>query len=119
MRQHGELQAGDSIQIVLEDQRGIAEREAAVERMLGQVRGLTGVAEVRSPYDDASAVSADGTIGYATVTLDDKAESVPKADVTKIIDTAQAAAGDGLRVELGGDAVRGAEEEEGGAAEGA
>ncbi|MBC9727280.1 MMPL family transporter [Streptomyces sp. TRM68367] len=119
LKEHGSRQAGDSVQIVLQDPRGITQREPAVQRMLDRVRDLPAVAEVRSPYADASAVSEDGTIGYATVTLDDKAENVPKADVTRIIDTAQAAAGDGLRVELGGDAVRGAEEEEVGSAEGA
>ncbi|MGP3989833.1 MMPL family transporter [Streptomyces sp. 3N207] len=119
MKQHSSLQAGDSIQLVLEHPQGIAERKPAVEHLLDQVRGKSSVAEVRSPFADASAVSEDGTIGYATVTLDDKAQSVPKADVTHIIDTAQAAAEDGLRVELSGEAVRGAEEEESGSAEGA
>ncbi|MBO8192246.1 MMPL family transporter [Streptomyces oryzae] len=119
LKQHGSAQAGDSIQIVLKDREGIDEREPAVRRMLGQVRDLPGVAQVRSPYADASAVSEDGTIGYATVTLEDKAQHVPKADITRIIGTARSAAGDGLRVELGGEAVRGAEEEEGGSAEGA
>src|SRR5690606_37688601 len=42
---------------------------------------------------------------------------VPTEQVEELIDTAQAAAGDGLRVELGGDAVRGAEEGEGPPAE--
>ncbi|MBO8188694.1 MMPL family transporter [Streptomyces spirodelae] len=119
LERHGSSQAGDSIQIVLEDRAGILEREPAVRQMLGRVRDLSGVAEVRSPYADASAVSEDGTIGYATVTLEDKAQHVPKADITRIIDTARSAAGDGLRVELGGEAVRGAEEEGGGSAEGA
>ncbi|MGI5348168.1 MMPL family transporter [Streptomyces sp. CA-250714] len=119
LRQHGSAQAGDSVQIVLQEPRGIAERRPTVERMLDRVRGLPGVAEVRGPYADASAVSEDGTIGYATVTLDDKAQNVPKADVTRIIDTARSAAGNGLRIELGGEAVRGAEEEGGGSAEGA
>ncbi|HEX7163920.1 MAG TPA: MMPL family transporter [Trebonia sp.] len=119
MKQHHSVQAGDSIQIVMKDPHGIDAREPAVERMLNQVRGLPSVAQVRSPYADASAVSADGTIGYATVTLDNKAENVPKADITKIIDTAQATANDSLQVELGGDAVRGAEEQGGNSAEGA
>src|SRR5690606_41251453 len=56
---------------------------------------------------------------YATVTLDGVAEDVPAEHVTKIIDTAQAAAGDGLQVELGGDPVRNVQEEGGGGAEGA
>ncbi|MCX5561631.1 MMPL family transporter [Streptomyces sp. NBC_00038] len=107
---HGSDQAGDSVDIVLKDGQGIEGRKAAVEKMLAEVKGLPGVADVRSPYADASAVSEDGTIGYATVTLDGKAEAVPKEDVTAIIDTAKGAEADGLQVELGGEAVRGAEE---------
>ncbi|NGO10719.1 MMPL family transporter [Streptomyces sp. HC44] len=109
---HGSDQAGDSVEIVLKDTRGIDQPKAAVEKMLAEVEQLPGVAEVRSPYVDASAVSKDGTIGYATVTLDGKAEAVPKAEVAKIIETAQGAASGSLQVELGGEAVRGAEEKE-------
>ncbi|GAA0914246.1 hypothetical protein GCM10009574_021140 [Streptomyces asiaticus] len=71
---------------------------------------MPGVADVRSPYADASAVSKDGTIGYATVTLEGKAEAVAKEDITKIIDTAGDVRTGGLQVELGGEAVRGAED---------
>ncbi|MCZ4513250.1 MMPL family transporter [Streptomyces sp. ActVer] len=109
-KEHGSAQAGDSVEIVLKDGQGIDGRKAAVEKMLAEVKGLAGVADVRSPYTEASAVSEDGTIGYATVTLDDKAEAVPKEDVTAIIDTAKDVEADGLQVELGGDAVRGAED---------
>lgn len=38
------------------------------------------------------------------------AQQVARADIERIIDTARADAGSGLRVELGGDAARGAEE---------
>lgn len=107
---HGSAQAGDSVDIVLKDRQGIDAPEAAVEQMLAEVERLPGVAEVRSPYTDASAVSDDGTIGYATVTLDAKAEAIPKEDVTAIIDTAKSAETDGLQIEVGGEAVRGAEE---------
>ncbi|NGO12074.1 MMPL family transporter [Streptomyces sp. HC44] len=119
LERHGSAQAGDSVQIVFKDTEGLRGDRADIEPMLDRVRGLPAVTDVRSPYADAAAVSEDGTVGYATVVLDDKAENVPKEDVTRIIDTARTAAGDGLTVELGGDAVRGAEEEEGGAAEGA
>jgi RND superfamily putative drug exporter len=107
---HGSAQAGDSVDIVLKDSQGIDGRKAVVDKMLAEVKGLQGVADVRSPYTDASAVSKDGTIGYATVTLDAKAEAIPKEDVTAIIDTAKSAEADGLQVEAGGEAVRGAEE---------
>jgi RND superfamily putative drug exporter len=119
LKQHGSAQAGGSVQIVFKDTDGLSGDRPAIMRTLDRVRGLPSVADVRSPYADASAVSEDGTIGYATVVLDAKAEDVPEQDVARIIDTAKSAAQDGLMVELGGDAVRGAEEESGGGAEGA
>ncbi|MDX3229340.1 MMPL family transporter [Streptomyces sp. ME19-01-6] len=121
MAEHGARQAGDSVQIVFKDEGegGLRAERGRVGKTLDRIGGLPGVAEVRGPYADASAISRDGTIGYATVTLDGKAEQVPKGDITRIIDTAKAAEGHGLTVALGGEAVRGAEEEAGGAAEGA
>ncbi|MGA4838871.1 MMPL family transporter [Streptomyces sp. G45] len=118
LQRHGSAQAGDSVQIVFRDPDGIRGDRAAVTALLERVRDLPSVTDVRTPYADAAAVSRDGTVGYATVVLDGKAESVPKDDVTRIVDTARDAAGGGLTVEVGGDAVRAAEEE-GGAAEGA
>ncbi|ADI06538.1 MMPL domain protein [Streptomyces bingchenggensis BCW-1] len=119
LTEHGSRQAGDSVQIVFKDEGGLRAERGAIEKTLDRVRGLPSVTEVRGPYADASAVSRDGTVGYATVTLDGKAEEVPKGHVTRIIDAAKAAEGHGLEVALGGEAVRGAEEEAGGAAEGA
>jgi len=123
MQKHGSVQAGDSVQIVLHDEGGDGVRATAVrkrvEPMLKKVAGLPSVAQVRSPYEDRSAVSGDGTVGYATVTLDGKAEQVPPDDTGRILDAAKTAEGQGLQVELGGEAARAAEESEGGAAEGA
>ncbi|MEG3629788.1 MMPL family transporter [Streptomyces poriticola] len=119
LQRHGSAHAGDSVQIVFHDDAGLTGDRATVEGTLDQVRELPGVAEVRSPYADSAAVSEDGTIGYATVVLDGRAEEIPKEDVTRLIDTARGAEGDRLAVELGGEAVRGAEEGGGGSAEGA
>ncbi|WP_395105936.1 MMPL family transporter [Actinomadura sp. SCN-SB] len=120
LAEHGAQQAGDSLQVVVRARDGL--RAPAVQRdvraALGRIGGLPSVAAVRAPYDDAQAVSRDGTIGYATVTLTAKAESVPREDVVRIIDTARTAASPGVQVEVGGDAARGAEEG-GGGAEGA
>jgi len=55
-------------------------------------------------------------VPHDRVTLDGQEEDVPAADIRRVIDTAQAAEGDGLRVELGGNPVRGAQENEEGAA---
>ncbi len=112
-------QAGDSVQVVLHDDGGVEARQADVDAMLGDLSMLPHVVHVSSPFDSPGATSGDGTIAYATVTLDGTAADVPAEAVRDIIETAQAAEGDGLQVELGGDAVRGAEEAAGGAAEGA
>ncbi|SPT56601.1 MULTISPECIES: MMPL family transporter [Actinomadura] len=114
MTEHGSREAGATVQIVAENPRGLAGDRPDVDAMLAGVRGLPSVAAV-GPLT----ISESGTIGYATVTLDGTAQDVPADRVTKIIDTAQAASGDGLRIELGGDPVRGAEEGGGGGAEGA
>ncbi|TDC56545.1 MMPL family transporter [Actinomadura sp. KC345] len=117
MEEHGSLQAGANVQIVLKDAQGLSGDQAAVDGMLDKVRELPSVADVQAPGQGS--LSEDGTIGYATVTLDGSAEDVPSEHVTGIIETAQAAGGDSLQVELGGDPVRNAQEGGGGAAEGA
>ncbi|RSO04039.1 hypothetical protein DMH18_35300 [Streptomyces sp. WAC 06783] len=119
-------QAGDSLQIVLKapKERGGVRASAVRERvepMLSKVAELPGVSQVRSPYEDAAAVSEDGTVAYATVTLDGTAQTVPKEDVRRIIEAAEAvtAGGSGIQAAVGGSAARKAEEGGGGAAEGA
>ncbi|MEU6948997.1 MMPL family transporter [Streptomyces sp. NPDC046316] len=122
LERHGSAQATDAtLQIVVKDGRGVREEtvHARVEGLLDTVGGLPGVTDVRGPYEEKAAVSEDGTVGYATVTLDGAAENTDRTEVLKIIDTVRAAQGDGLTAAVGGDAARGAEEGGGGAAEGA
>jgi putative drug exporter of the RND superfamily len=121
LRAHVPDEAGAVVQIVLQDGDGLRDPAARqrVETMLASVGELPRVADVRSPYDAAGALSADDTTGYASVNLDAATADVPAADIVRIIDTARAAAGDGLRIELGGEAVVSVEEGGGGPAEGA
>jgi RND superfamily putative drug exporter len=121
LEKHAPGQAGAAVQIVMADPVGIRapETKQRVTAMLGQVAQLPHVTGVHSPYSAPAAISRDGTIAYATVMLDRQAEQVPKADVGAMIHTAQDAAGGGLRIELGGDAIRGAGQAPGGTAEGA
>jgi len=120
LRERAPAQAGATVRIVVQDPGGLAAAATRqrVEGMLDKVRALPHVVDVRDPYADAAAVSRDGTIGFATVTLDGQAEEIPAGDVRRLIDTARAAAGEGLRVEVGGDPVTGSEPEGGGPAEG-
>ncbi|MFS8359106.1 MMPL family transporter [Streptomyces sp. CWNU-52H] len=103
-------QAGDSDQIVVHVSDGSVRDTAVRQRvtsMLDRVAELPSVASVTSMYGPAGAprISEDGSTAYATVTFDVAAERIPAADVTRVVDTARAARGEGLRVELGGQAV--------------
>jgi RND superfamily putative drug exporter len=104
----------DTVQVVFQRDGGIAGASAEIDAVLAGLARLPRVAGVEPPVV-AENGATPGTIAYATVTLD--GTGVPVEDVRRIVDTAQAA--DGVRVELGGDAVRAAEEAPGGAAEGA
>ncbi len=103
--------SGDSDQIVVHVDNGSV-KDAAVQTkvtaMLETVGKLPSVASVTSMYSEVGAtqISADGRTAYATVNFDKQANELPVVDVQKVIDTAQAARGDGLQVELGGQAIQ-------------
>jgi RND superfamily putative drug exporter len=80
--------------------------EQTMTRTLERIEDLPGVASVAGPYGPGTGrISADGRTAYATVTFDDRAEDVGRGEAQAVVDTAKAAEGDGLQVELGGGAV--------------
>ncbi|KOV60924.1 membrane protein [Streptomyces sp. NRRL WC-3618] len=121
LKEHGAGNAWNTVSIVLHDKDGLRTpgTESAVAGMLKKVSGLSGVVRVQSPYKDRSAISADGTVGYATVELDRPAENVPLTQSKPILDTAREIQKDGLQVELGGEAARKLGKNQGSGAEGA
>ncbi|MFI7675918.1 MMPL family transporter [Actinophytocola sp. NPDC049390] len=100
----------DSVRVVFQRDAGIAGARDGAAAVLSEVERLPRVADVSGLTE-----SERGTVAFATVTFD--GADVPAEDVRRVIDTA-GRDGD-LRVELGGDPVRAAEEAPGGAAEGA
>ncbi|MGW6457378.1 MMPL family transporter [Streptomyces sp. NPDC055078] len=124
LEKHGSDQADAQVEIVIKSADGLRDGrvEPRVREMLEKVSGLPGVTGVLSPYEagtGGTALSRDGTVGYATVTLDGASQNVPKDDVLKIIETADSIDGGGIEAAVGGDAARNAEEAGGGGAEGA
>ncbi|MFL5875838.1 MAG: MMPL family transporter [Gaiellaceae bacterium] len=100
--------AGDSDQIVLEAKQGRlsdSSTRTTVLATLHAVARLPHVVGVASPYADQHAISSDGTIGFATVTFDERADALPTDAVKKVTTTAQAARSANLDVALGGGAV--------------
>ncbi|MER5596036.1 MMPL family transporter [Streptomyces sp. NPDC002265] len=101
---------GDSDTVVWHTASGsvrAADVEQTMNSTLERIGELPGVASVAGPYGDqgASRISADGRTAYATVTFDKPVEQLTKADVQPVVDTAEAADGPGLQVELGGSAI--------------
>ena len=83
---------------------------ARITAMLARVAAAPGVASVISPYSarGAAQVSRDGQIAYASVVFDAQANSLPAAEVTRVVHLAEAARAPGLQVEAGGQAVENA-----------
>ena len=94
-------QSGDSDQIVLHALGGTLAAPATrvrVERMLARVAHLPHVASVVSPYAPGTgALSRDGTIGFATVTFDQRANNIPVPAIKRVMSTAEQARSAGCR----------------------
>jgi putative drug exporter of the RND superfamily len=107
-------QAGDSDQIVFRTRDGKLtdpSARAVIAPLLARVARLPHVAGVVSPYDaGANAISKTGTIGFATVEFDQRANQLPKAAIDRVINTAEAVRSPALQVELGGQAIKQAEQ---------
>ncbi|MCW3056630.1 MAG: family transporter, partial [Solirubrobacterales bacterium] len=107
-------QSGDSDQIVLHARSGsvtAATVQARVTPVLAQIARLPHVSGVVSPYSPAGAqaVSRDATIAFATVNFDERANTLPKAAVERVISLADSARSPQLEVQLGGQAIEQAE----------
>jgi RND superfamily putative drug exporter len=103
-------QAGDSDQIVFAVDHGRVTDPAARARlapMLAAVERLPHVTGVVSPFTPRGAhqISPDGTVGFATVTFDQRANVLPTSATERVIATAKAAGTSGLQVALGGQAI--------------
>ncbi|MFF8608238.1 MMPL family transporter [Streptomyces sp. NPDC015346] len=103
---------GDSDTIVWHTDRGSVRATAVEQRMtemLDEVADLPGIAAVASPYGEHPAaqarISEDGRTAYAAVSFHEQADDIPESQARALVDTAKAAAGDGVRVELGGSAI--------------
>jgi RND superfamily putative drug exporter len=103
-------QAGDSDTIVWQVSKGTVRDPAVITRLstvLRQISTMPEVAAVTSPYGPrgAAQISRDGRIAYATVNFTKQGSSLAKADITRVINAAEAARAPGLDVQLGGQAI--------------
>ncbi|MGW3445681.1 MMPL family transporter [Streptomyces sp. NPDC001076] len=108
-------QAGDTDTVVWQVDSGSVRDSATKERMTGtldKISKLPEVSGVTSPYSPqgAAQISKDGRIAYAQVNFAKVQQELDKADIQRVIDTAEAARTDGLKVELGGQAIKSTEQ---------
>src|SRR5262245_12262817 len=108
-------QAGDQDAIVLHARKGSVTDpaiRARVEPVLKRIAALPHVTGVASPFAPANsqAVSKDGRIAFATVTFDQRANDLDKADIKRVISEAESARSPQLQVELGGQAIQQAQD---------
>jgi putative drug exporter of the RND superfamily len=110
-------QSGETAQIVYKADAGVESPavKKEMEGVFGQIEEFPHVSEVASPYEEggAAAVSDDGKIAYATIQFDVANDKLDKEKTRKIIAIARGPEGNGLEVQLGGNPVQEAEQEEG------
>jgi putative drug exporter of the RND superfamily len=101
-------QSGDTEQIVIGTTDGAKVTDPNVQQkvaqMLEEVAKLPHVAGVVSPFDPAGAhqVSPDGTVAFATVAFDRQAQDISFSEANKLVSTATAASGDGVKIAVSG-----------------
>jgi putative drug exporter of the RND superfamily len=107
-------QAGDADQIVFHAKTGkltSASNRAAIHATVARVARLPHVTGVISPYAPGQhAISRDGTIAFATVSFDERANALPKAAVDRVVSSAESARSGTLDVQLGGQAIEQAQQ---------
>jgi RND superfamily putative drug exporter len=99
--------SADSVQVVWEADSRAADTaiRVRVDRFLDRAEQLEGIGAAAEPR-----FSRDGTIGLVRLELSRPALDVPTPTAASLIEAAEAASGDGLRIELGGALIRSAQE---------
>ena len=110
-------QSGETSTIVFKSDAGVESPavEKKMKKVFAEVAEFPHVSEVASPYKEggAAAISEDGKIAYATIQFDVPNNKLNKEKTRDIIAIAKGAGGDGLNIQLGGNPVQEAEQEEG------
>src|SRR5262249_13820058 len=85
---------------------------AKLSAVLRQISTMPEVAAVTSPYEPhgTAQISRDGRTAYATVNFTKQSALLAKADITRVINAAEAARAPSLDIQLGGQAIRSTEQ---------
>jgi putative drug exporter of the RND superfamily len=100
--------AGDSDQVVFQATDGkLTDRanRVHIERTIAAVAHLPHVVSVVDPFQSPQTLSHDKSIGFATLTFDERGDALPTSATKAIIHAARATASPRFQVELGGYAI--------------
>ncbi|NYJ00852.1 RND superfamily putative drug exporter [Nocardioides thalensis] len=118
LESHAPEQTGDSVTVVLHDERGWA-TDADLTALTDDLLGVDRVEAVVPPDPAQGTVSPDGTLALVQVALEGEQGGAPSDTYEDIVDVATAQETGDLQVELAGRGIRKLEGEGGGASEGA
>jgi RND superfamily putative drug exporter len=105
LEQHFGGSTGETVNVVWEAPAGARDAEPRVDRLLAEAQRVEGVEDASPPR-----YSRDGTIGLVQLRLDRPAMDLETSSGERLIELADDASGDGLRVEVGGNLIQSAQE---------
>jgi putative drug exporter of the RND superfamily len=105
IEEHFEGSTGETVNVVWETPAGAREAQPRIDRLLADAQRVDGIGGASPPR-----YSQDGTIGLVQLRLDRTASDIETSSGKRLIDLAEGASDDGLRVELGGFLIRNAQE---------
>jgi RND superfamily putative drug exporter len=105
LEKHFDGSSGETVNVVWEAPAGARQAEDRIDRLLAEAERVDGIAGASEPR-----YSRDGTIGLAQLRLERSAMDLETSSGTRLIDLAEDASGDGLRVEVGGSLIQSAQE---------
>ncbi|MEZ5181811.1 MAG: MMPL family transporter [Acidimicrobiales bacterium] len=111
LAEHVPALSGGDVQLVVEAPDGVEAPKAAAD--IDQLRADVGKVDHVTDVE-YQATSPDGTVALLSAQLDATIEKVPTSAIEEILEVAEAARADGVRVEAGGYAVQNAEGAEAG-----
>jgi putative drug exporter of the RND superfamily len=105
LEKHFAGSSGETVNVVWQAPAGARQAQDRIDRLLAQAERVDGVAGASEPR-----YSRDGTIGLVQLRLERSAMDLETSSGTRLIDLADDASSDGLRVEVGGNLIQQAQE---------
>ena len=105
LEKHFDGSTGETVNVVWEAPEGAREAQPRIDRLLAESRRVDGIGEASAPR-----YSRDGTIGLVQLRLDRPTMDLETSSGKRLLELADDASSDGLRVELGGFLIQNAQE---------